>query len=154
MPKTRRRRHLVIVVAVALVVIAAAGSAWLTERDGSRPTSAAVTGQGAPDSTASKCGPVLRTSAAGAGEHIDNAPIAYPAPPSFGDHRSRWEVRAASFYDVDSRPEVAVLVHNLEHGYNILWYDETVADDNDAVARVQEIAEPSAKPPSGNDKQD
>jgi len=97
MPKTKRRRHLVIVVVVALVAIAAAGSAWLTDRDGSRPTSAAATGQGDPDSTGSKCGPVLRTSAAGTGEHIDNAPIAYPAPPSFGDHRSRWEVRAASF---------------------------------------------------------
>ncbi|WP_322937778.1 DUF3105 domain-containing protein [Nocardioides bizhenqiangii] len=77
----------------------------------------------------------------GAGDHVDEGSITYSsAPPSFGDHRSRWAVGAPSFYDVDDRPEVAVLVHNLEHGYNILWYDQAVVDDPDALAHVQDIA--------------
>ena len=33
------------------------------------------------------------------------------------------------FYTKDSRPELEALVHNLEHGFTILWYDETAADD-------------------------
>ena len=37
-----------------------------------------------------------------------------------------------------------VLVHNLEHGYNILWYDQTVGDDRDALAWLGEVADPYA----------
>jgi hypothetical protein len=133
----------VIVVVLAMAVIATAGIAWLEDRRGDPPTGSAVAAEGDPANPAEPaCGPVLRAYAGDAGDHIDNAPIAYSsAPPSFGDHRSRWEVRAASFYDVDARPEVEVLVHNLEHGYNILWYDQSVVDDSDALARVREIAD-------------
>jgi len=31
-------------------------------------------------------------------------------------------------------------VHNLEHGYTILWYDETIADDDDQLNQVQALA--------------
>jgi hypothetical protein len=31
-------------------------------------------------------------------------------------------------------------VHNLEHGYNILWYDETIANDEQRLAEVQRLA--------------
>jgi hypothetical protein len=31
-------------------------------------------------------------------------------------------------------------VHNLEHGYTILWYDETVADDPDKMIEIEGIA--------------
>ena len=31
-------------------------------------------------------------------------------------------------------------MHNLEHGYNLLWYDATIADDADQVAVVKAIA--------------
>jgi hypothetical protein len=44
------------------------------------------------------------------------------------------------FYTAKDRPDVGYLVHNLEHGYNILWYDETVADDDKQVAAVEAIA--------------
>ena len=33
------------------------------------------------------------------------------------------------------------LVHNLEHGYSILWYDETVAQNTEQVAAVKAIAD-------------
>ena len=89
--------------------------------------------------TAAECGSVHREPTDGAGAHVPDA--TYDAsPPSFGDHAPRWEVRAASFYDVEDRPEVPVLVHNLEHGYNVLWYDQTIVDDDDALRRVKEIA--------------
>ncbi len=63
-------------------------------------------------------------------------------PPSFGQHWPNYlqgsELR--SFYTTDDRPEIERLVHELEHGYTILWYDETIADDSDALADVQAIA--------------
>ena len=31
-------------------------------------------------------------------------------------------------------------MHNLEHGYSLLWYDATIADDSDQLAVVQAIA--------------
>jgi len=129
---TGPRRRALLAVVVILVVVAA-GWWWVTGQDD--PPS----GDTAAASDAVECGPVLREPTNGAGAHVDDATYDV-APPSFGDHASRWEVRANSFYDVDDRPRVSVLVHNLEHGYNILWYDQTVVDDADALARVQEIA--------------
>ena len=32
-------------------------------------------------------------------------------------------------------------MHNLEHGYTILWYDETVADDSDQMNQLRAIAD-------------
>ena len=32
-------------------------------------------------------------------------------------------------------------MHNLEHGYSLLWYDDTIADSSDQLAVVQAIAE-------------
>jgi Protein of unknown function (DUF3105) len=134
-PATRRR--LVIAIPLAAILLAVAGWSW--QRSENPAPSSAMTGTG--ESRDSGCGPVLREPAAGAGAHLDGEPIVYPAaPPSFGDHRSRWEVRAHSFYGVEDRPDIAVLVHNLEHGYNILWYDQTVIDDTEALDRVREIA--------------
>ena len=132
----RRRRHVAVVVAAVLVLAAAVGWAW---RGPAEEQVSAGHGEG---SEAEACGPVQRAPVGGAGRHVDDTEINYSAaPPAFGDHRSRWEVRASSFYDVEDRPEVAVLVHNLEHGYNILWYDQSVVDDGEALARVREIAE-------------
>ncbi len=132
-----RRRHLVIALALGVVVLAAGGWLWLGEREGKPAGEQSDVTDGE-----TRCGPVRREPVGGAGRHVDDRPITYPAsPPSFGDHRSRWEVGAQSFYDADSRPDVAVLVHNLEHGYNILWYDETVLDDAEELRHVQQIAD-------------
>ena len=42
---------------------------------------------------------------------------------------------ARKFYTADDRPALEALVHNLEHGYTILWYDETIAKDADRARR-------------------
>jgi len=138
MTRSPARRRLAIVLPLTLVVIGFAGWSWRQSEGPPTDTAAAGTNEsGGPG-----CDPVLREPTGGAGAHIDDEPIFYQsAPPSFGDHSSGWEVRALSFYDVEDRPDVPVLVHNLEHGYNILWYDETVIDDAEAVAGVREIAD-------------
>ena len=53
------------------------------------------------------------------------------APPAFGPHWNEAGVAPAAmsrkFYTSSDRPPLEALVHNLEHGYTILWYDDTVS---------------------------
>jgi hypothetical protein len=44
------------------------------------------------------------------------------------------------FYTAQDRPALGTLVHNEEHGYTILWYDDTVAGDADQLSQVKAIA--------------
>ena len=96
---------------------------------------------GVPESAAA-CSPVQEAPASGGADHV-SAPqqVQYSqAPPAFGAHRPDWASFERKFYTVEDRPEVEVLVHNLEHGYNILWYDETVANDPQQLAEIERLA--------------
>ncbi len=83
--------------------------------------------------------------ATGSGDHVDTGTkVPYPAaPPAFGPHWPNFlqgsEIR--SFYTDQDRPEIERLVHSLEHGHTILWYDETVKAGTDAYQDVQAIAD-------------
>jgi hypothetical protein len=80
------------------------------------------------------------------GNHVDQPQtVKYDtAPPAFGAHWNVAGVAPASFrekfYDEDDRPPLEALVHNLEHGYTILWYDDTIADSGTKLAQVKAIA--------------
>ena len=67
------------------------------------------------------------------------------APPAFGPHWNEANVAPApfnrKFYTSKDRPELEALVHNLEHGYTILWYDETAADDGDTMSQIEALAD-------------
>lgn len=70
-------------------------------------------------------------------------PIEYPrTPPASGRHWGNFlqgsEIRTV--YTVADRPAVERLVHSLEHGYTILWYDADIADDPDRMAVLRDIA--------------
>jgi len=58
------------------------------------------------------------------GERIDYA----SAPPTSGPHYPVPAPFTRKFYTPDDSPEVERLVHNLEHGYTVLWYDPAVLD--------------------------
>jgi hypothetical protein len=62
------------------------------------------------------------------------------APPAFGPHYPQPAPFDRKFYTAEDRPQLEYLVHNLEHGYNLLWYDETVADNPDELAVVKAIS--------------
>ncbi|RNL62950.1 DUF3105 domain-containing protein [Nocardioides marmoriginsengisoli] len=74
-------------------------------------------------------------------QHINEpTPITYTdAPPAFGEHRPEYAPFGRAFYSSD-RPEVGNLVHSLEHGYTIAWYDDTLAEDTAALASLETIA--------------
>jgi hypothetical protein len=95
---------------------------------------------------ASSCDEVTTKKAEGSNNHVEtDTPVAYTdAPPAFGPHWNEYGVAPApmsdKFYLADERPELESLVHNLEHGYTIVWYDETVADDPAAVTELRAVA--------------
>jgi Protein of unknown function (DUF3105) len=80
---------------------------------------------------ASACGEITTKPADGNQDHVEpGTPVTYPdAPPAFGTHYNVWESMDRKLYTAADRPDLGKLVHNLEHGFTILWYDETVADD-------------------------
>ena len=90
----------------------------------------------------SACQKVVTKKADGNQDHVDvGTPMTYPdAPPAFGTHWNMWDTMDRKLYQASDRPELGELVHNLELGYTILWYDTTIADDADAMDELRAIA--------------
>lgn len=125
-----------IVIAVLIVGAAAYGPVkqWWSQRN--LPALAEI------GAAASSCEDVTTKPADGTQDHV---PVGTPltvaeAPPAFGQHYDVWEPIDRKFYRTSDRPDLGNLIHNLEHGYTILWYDETAADDADMVSDIRAIA--------------
>nr|WP_231134248.1 DUF3105 domain-containing protein [Motilibacter deserti] len=121
------------VVAIALVGVATFG--FLRER-ANDPASKAFSTFGA-SAAAASCDEIISEEATGSAVHIgpgtdqpDKTTVEYAtAPPTSGEHLANWDITGRNFYTTEDVPPVEQLVHNLEHGYNILWYDDTVGSD-------------------------
>ena len=140
----RRRTMTVVAACVAIAVVIVSVTGWKLYQD----NKAAEEVAGTPladigvSADAAGCQDVVTKPAEGSSEHIDApTPIPYTdAPPAFGPHRPTPAEFSRKFYTAEDRPEVAELVHNLEHGYTILWYDETVTDDAEQLQAVEDLA--------------
>ena len=79
------------------------------------------------------------------GNHVDaGTKVTYPdSPPAFGRHWSTYlttpEYR--TFYTPEDRPHLERMVHSLEHGHTLVWYDDTIAVGSKEYRDLQEIAE-------------
>ena len=145
--RKERRRSLLILgtcVAVVLGLLGTAVFVYVKDLQADKKAAGTPLAELGVEKAAANCSAVKEADATGSGDHID-APtkIPYPeAPPAFGPHWGNFlqgsEIR--SFYTVDDRPEVERLVHSLEHGHTILWYDDTVKPDTDAYKDVQAIS--------------
>ena len=141
-----RKRGFAIVgvcVLVAVLIIGAAAYKPIKDWwDGREVQQLALSDIGAP---ASACQDVTTKKADGNQNHVPTGtPVDYTtAPPAFGAHWNEAGVAPApfdrKFYTEDDRPELESLVHNLEHGYTILWYDDTLSDDE--VSDIRDMAE-------------
>jgi hypothetical protein len=98
-------------------------------------------------SPASACGKIETKPADGNQQHEPTGTqIKYDhAPPGFGSHWNEAGTAPApfnrKFYTSKDRPELEALVHNLEHGYTILWYDETAADDAGTMNEIEALSD-------------
>ncbi|MCW2849411.1 MAG: hypothetical protein JWR90_3385 [Marmoricola sp.] len=131
--KERRRSLLILGGCVVLVVglLTAALVPYIkNQRAESKAAGTPISDLGV-STTAAKCEPVKKVDASGNGTHITiGKAIKYAqSPPSYGPHWANFlqgsEIR--NFYTTQDRPEIERMVHSLEHGHTILWYDaETV----------------------------
>jgi len=91
----------------------------------------AITAIGVPAAAAS-CDPPTTDKASGNGKHVDPAKttkIKYDTvPPSTGSHFAEPSVSDRKFFTAADRPQLETLVHNLEHGYTLLWYDQAAGE--------------------------
>jgi hypothetical protein len=142
----RRRGFLVVGVCavVAATILGLAGyHAYQDHQDKKAFAALPLDGIGAP---LSSCGEVTSQKTDGSHEHVSpKTQVTYAtAPPAYGAHWSYPNLAPAAFerkfYSADDRPELEALVHNLEHGYTVLWYDESVAD-SDQLEDIKAIAD-------------
>jgi hypothetical protein len=140
--KHKERRRTVIVISICVVVavvIVGLAVVPLLRQDKLAKGPLAQLGVTA---DAAACRPVVKKPATGNQEHRPvGTPIDYSnSPPAFGPHWPTPAPFSRKFYTADDRPELEYLVHNLEHGYTLLWYDPTIAGDKDRLAVVKAIA--------------
>lgn len=145
---SEHRRGLMIVgvcAAIALLIVGAAAfkpiKDWYDARAFDNLSLADI---GAP---ASACQKITTIKADGNQDHVPTGtPVQYgQAPPAFGAHWNEAGVAPApmdrKLYTSSDRPPLESLVHNLEHGYTILWYDDTIAKDDAAMTTLRGIAD-------------
>lgn len=141
------RRNVAIIGTCAVIALLIIGAAafrpikdWWDQRRFEDTELAAI---GAP---ASVCAEPITKPSEGNNEHVDESQqVTYEdAPPAFGPH---WNVAGLApvppgreFYTGEDSPEPEQLLHNLEHGFTVMWYDETIADDADAITELRAIA--------------
>jgi Protein of unknown function (DUF3105) len=142
-----RRRGTVIVSVCVLVALGLIGAAvvpiLLDKWDDRELDGTALKDIGA---AATVCQKTTTKKADGNQDHVPvDTPVDYAdAPPAFGAHWNQAGLAPASFarkfYTEDDRPALEALVHNLEHGYTILWYDDTIAKDKAALDNIEAIS--------------
>jgi hypothetical protein len=125
----QRRRSLLFIVIAAVVglglVAAAAVPAYIDNQND--PANKPLSDFGVA-AAAAGCGPVQNDPTSGGADHRQpGTEIDYElVPPSSGPHWPAPAFPAREFYTAEDRPAMEQLVHNLEHGYTVLWYDDTV----------------------------
>ncbi len=139
--KAAERRRLVTVIGaiVVVIVLVAAGVTWAAMSK-QRDQQAALGGLAGGAQSAS-CDPVTADKAEASGNHIGpgtdkpgTTKVTYSTvPPSSGPHLASPVLSDRRVYTTADAPPIEGLVHNLEHGYTILWYDRSVEKDQSAA---------------------
>ncbi len=118
--RTTRRRNIALLCVAVVLLSGLVDIAVLTVTAGPLRRLAGIGG-------GSICGSPTDDRVRSRGHRPDGTRISYATvPPSSGPH---WPVPAPAgtwFYDRGTAPPVETLVHNLEHGYTIIWYDGSV----------------------------
>jgi Protein of unknown function (DUF3105) len=150
--KERRKSTLFVVIAVIVglgLVAAAAVPAILKNRND--PAKKALSSFGVSTAAAS-CSAATNDKPSGGQDHkAQGTVVAYDhVPPSSGAHWAVPAISSRAFYTTKDRPAMEELVHNLEHGYTVLWYDSSVKgaqlsalEDIAVSARSQKAVGPS-----------
>jgi hypothetical protein len=153
--KSKEKRVVVGIVVGCLVLLAALGGVVLYAINDAKAQQLPNLGVAA---AAASCDAVTTDEGSGTGEHVgpgsqkpDQTRVEYDTvPPSHGPHFAQPVVSARKFYTAEDRPPLETLVHNLEHGYTILWYDAEKAKGKEQMLR--DIADQANKKAESQDK--
>jgi len=124
--KAERRTTYIFVAVAALAAAALIGGAVTFGGGGGGRLDVRTLGEKEADA---KCGEVEVASTPPTGQHVDGAVNYATTPPTGGDHSGSTAPANRHFYDRDGDVGPERLVHNLEHGYVVAWYDEQASDD-------------------------
>jgi len=153
-----RVRLRIIAAAATLLVVLGAAISYAVIDAGKKQPDVAITAIGVSASAAS-CQPITTDKAGGNGNHVGpgtstpkTTKVKYDTvPPSNGPHFAEPAVPTSlDFYTVANRPAMETLVHNMEHGYTILWYDPSVSSTQ--KTQLEQIAKLANKLDASADK--
>jgi len=150
--KERLRSMLILGVSVVIVVglLLAALIPYLKDQHAKNKVAGTPVQKLGASLSAASCGTVITKAPTGtqrsgaSGNHVNTGTkITYDAaPPAFGQHWPNFltgpEIR--NFYSPQDRPEVERLVHSLEHGHTMVWYDGTIKTSSQEYKDLQAIA--------------
>jgi uncharacterized protein DUF3105 len=94
------------------------------------------------DASQGGCADEESNAAASSGKHVEQGTtMDYSGvPPVSGKHWAQWPDIKKTLYAADERPELGQLVHSQEHGWTIVWYDDSIAGDDAAMSDLQSVA--------------
>lgn len=143
--KAAERRRTLTVVAIcsviALIIVGLAGYKVYQDKRAKDELAQTQLADIGATAGAAGCTSVQEQDARGQGAHT-LAPVIYETePPSFGPHSQTSDQSGSHFYTATDRPELEILVHNLEHGWTLVWYDESAANDANQMKILQATAD-------------
>jgi hypothetical protein len=156
----RTRGYVIVAVCavIAVVIVAAAGWGPITSAIRTSHANAEPLADVGKSPSAAGCSPYVTLKADGNQQHEPTGTIITytTAPPAFGPHWNEAGVApvamARKFYSPSDRPPLEALVHNLEHGYTIVWYDDTVAKNNSELDLIRSLGDHFAGTDDWRDK--
>ncbi len=137
-----RRRNLLVAAAAAVVVAVLVVLVVVVVRDYRADNPDQLRLVGVPEGDAG-CDDVTTDDGGGddVANHVEGTVEYETVPPSFGPHFASPVYPAAPFYPADDRPPMEQLVHNLEHGYTVLWYSSELPQAQvDELEQISGIA--------------
>jgi hypothetical protein len=150
-----RRRTMLVIGAAVIVVVVLAGFVLKVVRDAQAEKDPATVGVAL---AAAACDPATNDKPTGNQVHVgpetgqpNVTKVDYTTvPPEFGEHFVSPAYPALPFYTAADRPKMETLVHNLEHGYTVVWYSKSApqaqVDELKKIAdRVRSMPETSGK---------
>ena len=135
--EARRRSMILLLVCVVLAAGVLAYPVYLFAHDAIQ-RSKTITDLGV-SLAAAACDPVQSNPATGNQNHVaEGTKVTYDRlPPDSGPHYPSPAEFSKKFYTVADRPAVETLVHNLEHGYTVVWYRADLGGDQlDALENI------------------
>jgi hypothetical protein len=150
-----RRRTMLVIGAASIVVLLLAGVVVKVVRDAQAEKDPASVGVAL---AAAACDAVTNDKPSGTQVHVGpqtNQPnvskVKYTTvPPAFGEHFVSPAYPALPFYTAADRPRMETLVHNLEHGYTVLWYTKDTPQAQ--VDQLKQIADRARSMPETSGK--